>query len=305
MFDLLSSSIGPRIRIDVRIAPDLPPALADPNQIEMALLNLCVNARDAMPDGGALTIAASLDEASDGHRAKAEPGSYVLLSVTDTGTGMDAATLKNAFDPFFSTKAVGKGTGLGLSMVHGLAHQLGGVAAISSALGVGTTVELWLPASETAAEAVMLQGQSLPVPASGGTVLLVDDEDFVRANTAAMLEDMGYSVVQAKSAEIGQSILNDGRSIDLLITDHLMPGMSGADFARAARQSHPGLPVLLLSGYSEAADDIDPDLPLLSKPFRSAELLSALGRLAPAMPKADGRKARRPDPTRARRRPAA
>jgi len=304
IFDLLSSSIGPRIHIDVRIAPDLPPAMADANQIEMALLNLCVNARDAMPDGGTLTIAASLDEASKGHRAKAAPGAYILLSVTDTGTGMDAATLQHAFDPFFSTKEVGKGTGLGLSMVHGLAHQLGGVAAISSSLGVGTTVELWLPASDTAVEAGTLHAPTAPVPASGETVLLVDDEDVVRANTAAMLEDMGYLVVQARSAEIGQSLLDEGHSVDLLITDHLMPGMSGADFARGVRQSHPRLPVLILSGYSEASD-IASDMPLLSKPFRSTELLSALSRLGPLPPRIGGHKLRGSRPARARRRPAA
>jgi len=304
MFDLLSSSIGPRIQIEVRIAPDLPPAMADANQIEMALLNLCVNARDAMPDGGTLTISASLDEAATGHRAKAAPGAYILIAVADTGTGMDAATLQHAFEPFFSTKEVGKGTGLGLSMVHGLAHQLGGVAAIASAVGVGTTVELWLPASETAPESNAIDAPSLPAPSSGGTVLLIDDEDFVRANTAAMLEDMGYVVIQARSAEIGQSLLDEGRSVDLLITDHLMPGMSGADFARGIRQSHPSLPVLILSGYSEASD-IASELPLLSKPFRSTELVSALGRLRPVAPRVSGRKPTRTRPARAPRRPAA
>jgi nitrogen-specific signal transduction histidine kinase/CheY-like chemotaxis protein len=304
MFDLLSSSIGPRIQIEVRIAPDLPPAMADANQIEMALLNLCVNARDAMPDGGTLTISASLDEATTGHRAKAAPGAYILIAVADTGTGMDAATLQHAFEPFFSTKEVGKGTGLGLSMVHGLAHQLGGVAAIASAVGVGTTVELWLPASETAPESTPIDAPGLPAPSSGGTVLLIDDEDVVRANTAAMLEDMGYVVIQARSAEIGQSLLDAGRSVDLLITDHLMPGMSGADFARGIRQSHPSLRVLILSGYSEASD-IASELPLLSKPFRSTELVSALGRLKPVTPRVSGRKPTRPRPARARRRPAA
>ncbi len=266
------------VRLD--LAPDLPPARADPNQLEMALLNLAVNARDAMPEGGRLTIAASRESVRGRHPAGLKQGHYVRLAVADTGQGMDASTLAHAVEPFFSTKGVGRGTGLGLSMVHGLAAQLGGGLTIDSRPGDGTTVALWLPLS---AEPVGATGE---IRAAGpevqvrGRALLVDDEDLVRMSTADMLADLGFEVLEAASAEEALRILRDGTAVDLLVTDHLMPGMSGAELAHQARTLRPGLPVLIVSGYAEA-EGIAPDLPRLVKPFRVAELAERVAAIMP------------------------
>ena len=272
MIDLVASTIGPQIRVLVEAPHDLPTATADPNQLEMALLNLVVNARDAMPDGGTLRIAAMPETiVQDGDLA---PGRYICLSVTDTGTGMSAETMARAVEPFFSTKGVGKGTGLGLSMVHGLASQLGGALRLRSTAGEGTCVELWLPQGQAVAPLV-----SAAVPpvleASRGTALLVDDEEFVRLSTAAMLGELGYDVVEADSAEAALALIDAGMAPDLVVTDHLMPGMTGSDFARRLLRGDPALPVLVISGYAES-EGIAPDLPRLTKPFRRDELLRSL-----------------------------
>jgi CheY-like chemotaxis protein len=269
------------VKVVVDAPGDLPPANADPNQLEMALLNLSVNARDAMPDGGTLRISASAELVGPDHGSKLKPGAYLRLSVADTGAGMDEATLARAIEPFFSTKGVGKGTGLGLSMVHGLASQLGGALTIQSRPGLGTNVELWLPQSTTgAAEATRSPGA--PEPASNrGIALLVDDEELVRASTADMLIDLGYSVVEASSAEDALRLVDRGESFDLLVTDHLMPGMSGTELARTVRAARLGLPVLLVSGYGER-EGLDADLPRLTKPFRKDELASRLSELSAA-----------------------
>lgn len=262
---LLASSVGPRIALSFDIAPDTPPALADANQLELALLNLVVNARDAMPDGGRLTIAATRAPRRDRPPSEA----WVRIAVTDTGVGMDEATLKRAVEPFFSTKGVGKGTGLGLSMAHGLAGQLGGALEISSTPRVGTTVELFLPVAHAAPEAAAAAAAE-PKPAIGA-VLLVDDEDLVRASTREMLEELGYSVSEASSAHAALTMLETGAAFDWCVTDHMMPGMTGADLARAVRQRRPGVKVLVISGYA-GVDAIAPDLPRLAKPFRLEEL---------------------------------
>jgi signal transduction histidine kinase len=201
MADLIASTSGPQVRVVVNAADGLPPAKSDPNQLEMALLNLGVNARDAMPEGGTLRITADLEEVGADHRSGLRPGSYVRLSVADTGVGMDEATLKRAVEPFFSTKGIGKGTGLGLSMVHGLASQLGGALNVESRPGIGTNIELWLPASDLPADEAGLAAPASAAPARAGTALLVDDEELVRESTAGMLEDLGYEVVQAACAE--------------------------------------------------------------------------------------------------------
>jgi CheY-like chemotaxis protein len=196
------------------------------------------------------------------------------LSVADTGSGMDEATLARAVEPFFSTKGVGKGTGLGLSMVHGLASQLGGALTIQSRRGVGTNIELWLPLNSGPVSSDATRKE--PATKSGtGTALLVDDEDLVRASTADMLTDLGYSVVEAPSAEEALRLIRNGVRPDLLVTDHLMPGMNGTDLARIVRSERPGLQVLLVSGYADA-EDIAPDMPRLTKPFRSDELADRL-----------------------------
>jgi CheY-like chemotaxis protein len=242
----------------------------------MAILNLAVNARDAMPDGGRLTIAAALDRIAPGHRSNLPEGVCVRLSVSDTGVGMDAATLKRAVEPFFSTKGIGKGTGLGLSMVDGLLAQLGGAVTIQSRSGVGTCVELWLPITEGAEETPEQTAE--PASVAAGTALLVDDEAVVRASTAEMLMELGYRVIEASSAEKALDMIAGGVKPDLVVTDHLMPGMTGADLARQLKRQQPGLPVLIISGYAENAG-LDADLPLLVKPFRQADLAAFLAKL--------------------------
>jgi PAS domain S-box-containing protein len=276
MTDLFGGTMGPRIRLATDVPDDLPQVRADPNQLEMAILNLAVNGRDAMPDGGTLTITAGLVDAA-GH-ATLEPGSYVRLSVSDTGVGMDPETLGRAVEPFFSTKGVGKGTGLGLSMIHGLAAQLGGMLELSSTPGVGTTVSIWLPIAGPDTEAAPARRDLEGTPSGAGVVLLVDDEELVRRSTSHLLGDLGYTVVEASSAQEALAHLDDPR-ITLIVTDHLMPGMTGTQLARVAQgQGHPA-PILIISGYSEL-DEVAPDLPRLMKPFREAELSAALRGLA-------------------------
>jgi CheY-like chemotaxis protein len=240
----------------------------------MAILNLAVNARDAMENGGTLTIAADRAKSGAETPATLPPGEYVRLSVADTGVGMDEDTLKRAVEPFFSTKGVGKGTGLGLSMAHGLAAQLGGALSIRSKPGLGTTVDLWLPISDQTPVKALSQSAGAKERQATGTALVVDDEELVRASTAEMLVDLGYAVVEASSAEEALRLLHDGLHCDLLVTDHLMPGMSGTELAREVR-SQLGAPVLVVSGYAEV-DGIAPDLPRLTKPFRRDDLAECL-----------------------------
>jgi CheY-like chemotaxis protein len=260
------------------LADDLPPAVADANQLEMAILNLAVNARDAMPDGGILTISAARESVRPGHRSKLRQGHYVRLSVADTGIGMDQVTLARAIEPFFSTKGIGKGTGLGLSMVHGLASQLDGGLAIASTPGQGTTIELWLPISLTGAKDEERTSDTSARQTGRGTALLVDDENLVRMSTADMLMDLGYSVVEASSAEDALRLVDEGLRPDLLVTDHLMPGMTGVELAHALQTREPNLPVLIVSGYAEA-EGIAPGIARLTKPFRNSELAESLSGL--------------------------
>ncbi|MCR5874822.1 PAS domain S-box protein [Phenylobacterium sp. J426] len=277
MGDLISSTTGPQIRVAVNAPVDLPPAKADRNQLEMAILNLAVNARDAMPDGGVLRLSAELATLRGAHRSRLPAGDYIRLSVADTGVGMDAETQAKAIEPFFSTKGIGRGTGLGLSMVHGLALQLNGALTIESAPGLGANIELWLPVSREA-----IQPEAAPRAAERrsflGTVLLVDDEEVVRISTSDMLTDLGYRVVEAASAEEALRLLGEGLDPQLVVTDHLMPGMTGTDLARELRRTHPGVRTLLVSGYAEA-EGVAPDLPRLTKPFRNADLAEAMAAL--------------------------
>jgi PAS domain S-box-containing protein len=279
MGNLIASTTGPQIKVVTEAAPNLPHALADPNQLEMALLNLSVNARDAMPDGGTLRITVSCETLGPAHPAQLPPGDYIRLSVADTGVGMDEGTLARAIEPFFSTKGVGKGTGLGLSMVHGLASQLGGALTISSKAGIGTNIDLWLPVTETRAVADTLVAEPIDTEGHRGTALLVDDEELVRASTAHMLAELGYRVVEASSADEALSVIAREPALDLLITDHLMPGITGADLARAVQGQRPALPVLIVSGYADA-EGIAPDLPRLTKPFRQDELAAKIAALS-------------------------
>ncbi|WP_337243749.1 PAS domain-containing protein [Luteimonas sp. gir] len=279
MAELIASSSSPRVRLVLDIAEDLAPAIADPNQLEMALLNLSVNACDAMPDGGVLTLGARNARMDADTRADGlPPGDYVVVSVADTGHGMDEATRARAVEPFFSTKGIGRGTGLGLSMAHGLAAQLGGRLAIDSAPQRGTTMELWLPVGTRRAAANADSNEDDHVNTTDehrGTALVVDDEDAVRMCTADALDDMGYRVIEAGSAEEALAALEGGLAPDVLVTDHLMPGMTGAELARTVRDRLPGTAVVIVSGYTSMAE-FDPGLTILGKPFRQQELVASV-----------------------------
>jgi CheY-like chemotaxis protein len=274
MRDLLQRSLGPQIVIETRFPLALDTVMADPNQLETALLNLAINARDAMPAGGILTIAAR-NEATVGD-ATLRPGRYVRLTLRDSGEGMDAETLARATEPFFTTKGIGKGTGLGLSMVHGMVEQLGGQLVLHSKLGEGTTAELWLPAAE---KSTTVEEAGSDNPAIGQvrplTILAVDDDALVLANTRAMLEDLGHTVVVAYSGEQALDRLARTPAVDLVITDQAMPKMTGTELAEQIRVRRPGMPIVLATGYAELPA-VDPNLPRLSKPFRQDALAEAV-----------------------------
>jgi len=281
--DLVTRSIGPTIAVNLKSPPDLPAARVDPSQLELAVLNLAINARDAMPRGGVLTIEVKHEAVRPRPWETLKAGNYICVSVVDSGVGMDAATLKRAVEPFFSTKGVGKGTGLGLSMVHGLAAQSGGALLLSSKPGSGTRAELWLPvAEEKAAASEQTQAEAIPA-AYPSTVLLVDDEELVRIGTAEILMDLGYTVVQASSGAEALGLLRrDEFEIDLLVSDYLMPGIDGASFVREARKLRPGLPALLITGYTNLVQGPGAELPRLAKPFRQAELAARIAELVEA-----------------------
>ena len=274
--DLIRRSLGPTIDVVVDVPSNLPSARVDPNQLELALLNLAINAREAMPGGGRLTLAARFVEARGVHAVGLSPGRYVRLSAIDTGTGMDAATLARATEPFFSTKGVGKGTGLGLSMIHGLAAQSGGTLNLTSAPGKGTSVELWLPTTRDTAETASSDVFE-PIAAShAATVLLVDDEELVRSATAAMLRDLGYSVVEFGSASQAIAAVQSGIEADALVSDYLMPGMTGGALITELRAAGFKFPSLLVTGYAAAGEDVPADVPRLAKPFRQVDLARRL-----------------------------
>lgn len=279
MNELLGRVIGTDVTIIEDMAPGLPPVLIDENQLELALLNLAVNARDAMPDGGVITFSAAAVSAADAHAPPGlQPGGYVRLTVADNGIGMDQDVLSRAIEPFYTTKGVGKGTGLGLSMVHGLAAQSGGALALSSRPGEGTRIDLWLPESERQADvAIPAIGPQVDVSAvtvAPRTVLVVDDDVLVCAGTAAMLEDLGHTVLEAHSGAEALALLQSGRQIDLLITDQLMPKMTGTELIQIVRERWSDLCVILATGYAEQPVGVSPvsNLPRLAKPFRQEEL---------------------------------
>ena len=279
MRDLISSSIGPTIEVAIRPEEDLPLAIADPNQLELAILNLCVNARDAMPDGGRLTISVRREKVAKGAVPLLAPGDYVRLTVSDDGCGMSDETLHRAIEPFYSTKEIGRGTGLGLSMVHGLAAQLGGGFAISSELGQGTSVDLYLPAAAKSATEAGIAAKAAPRASERPlSVLLVDDEDLVRFATGEMVRELGHKVVEAGSGAEALEKLEQGLEVDVVITDYKMPRMDGADLAHRIREVRPGMPVLIITGYTGITDEAL-NLPRLAKPFGQAEIAAALGNL--------------------------
>lgn len=274
MIDMLGRSLGPAVTIATSLPLDLPFAQADANQLELALLNLSVNARDAMPAGGTLTISASEHEIRTGELRN---GRYVCISVTDSGDGMDNETLERAAEPFFTTKGVGKGTGLGLSMVHGMAEQLGGRLLLKSRIGEGTSVEIWLPIANAEPRIASLSGEveteTLETKPDSLVVLAVDDDVLVLVNVATMLEDAGYTVLQANSGMEALSVLRAAPRIDLVVTDHAMPNMTGCELAGAIRIERPQMPIILASGYADLPVGAAANISKLTKPFRQSDLI--------------------------------
>ena len=283
MSELIGRTVGPGIALRVVNRPGTWPALVDPNQLENALLNLCINARDAMPDGGTLLIETanrSID-LRGGAMRDLEPGAYLTLSVSDTGTGMTPEVAARAFDPFFTTKPLGLGTGLGLSMIYGFAKQSGGQVRIHSQPGDGTTVTLFLPrhGGEAAEpEPAAGAGPDLRLAGAGETVLVVDDEPTVRMLVGDVLSELGYACLEAGDGSAGLAILRSGARIDLLVTDVGLPGgMNGRQVADAARELRPGLKVLFITGYAESAavggGDLEAGMAVLTKPFAMDDLV--------------------------------
>ncbi|MGO7905061.1 PAS domain S-box protein [Rhizobium leguminosarum] len=281
MMDMLSRSLGPLTVIETSFPVRLPTILTDPNQLEMAILNLVVNARDAMPSGGRIVLRA-FEESLPSGKIPLPPGRYVRIAVIDEGEGMDAKTLEQAITPFFTTKGVGKGTGLGLSMVQGLASQSGGRLMMKSSLGEGTTAELWFPVASVAqtTEAAADRPQQEENAPRRLRIVAVDDDGLVLMNTTLMLEDLGHTVFEAMAGPEALDILRK-QQVDLVICDHAMPRMTGAQLAQAIRSEWPDMPIILATGYAEIPEGAGiVDLPRLGKPFSQAQLAEAISRIA-------------------------
>lgn len=282
MADMLQRSLGPTVEIRMDLAEALPAIRVDPNQFELAILNLSLNGRDAMPQGGQLTISARREAVSSGEVQGVVAGEYVCVAVADTGTGMDEATLARAPEPFFTTKEVGKGTGLGLSMVYGLAAQSGGAARIVSRPARGTTVVLWLPVAGTVtAEAAVTAAATGNKHRTGQScrVLVVDDDSLVAESTVSMLEHLGHQAVITTSGSLALETLRAEPQIDLVITDQVMPGMTGLELARRMRQIRPELPIILATGYSDLTQRrTEPGVTTLDKPYHLEKLAAMIAR---------------------------
>lgn len=282
MGELLQRSINESIQLDMQLSDQLWVAEADPNQLESALLNLVLNARDAMPDGGQLvvnTFNQHLDQGFTEAHGNLQSGDYVVLSVTDTGCGMPQSTMNRAFDPFFTTKPIGQGTGLGLSMIYGFSKQSGGHVTIQSEVDNGTTVNLYLPRyMGNLAKDPLIDVQQAPFAQDGETVLIVEDDPAVRVLVSAVLSELGYAFVEAGDADSAVPILDSGQRIDLLISDVGLPGMNGRQLAEIGRQYRPDLKVLFITGYAEHAavrgGFLDPGMQMITKPF-TFDLLTA------------------------------
>jgi PAS domain S-box-containing protein len=289
LLSLLHSTLGGAVTIETDTCAGLWHALVDPTQIEMIILNLAINARDAMGSGGRLTLSTA-NAVIDTPALRAEepgPGEYVVLSVTDTGSGMSDEVLQKAFEPFFTTKEVGKGSGLGLAQVFGFAKQSGGGARIETELGVGTTVKVYLPRVQAPELPVGTpeHDHSTPIGDASNTVLLVDDDTSVREVTAQMLANLGYSVIQADGGSKALQLLEGGTKVDLLLADFAMPGMNGGELARAVLSRYPKLPVVFITGYAELGELGMGSSTIIQKPFREEQLASKiLGALAEASP---------------------
>jgi signal transduction histidine kinase/CheY-like chemotaxis protein len=290
MSNLLNRSIGENIRLETRLAPELWHTFTDASQLESAVVNLCVNSRDAMPEGGRLTIETAnvtLDDAYAAANIDVRPGEYVMIAVTDSGTGMTPDVIARAFDPFFTTKGTGKGTGLGLSQVYGFVRQSGGHVGIDSRPGAGTTVRIYLPRHLgpllPAAAAATAAAAAREAPASRTPqelVLVVEDEERVRSIAVEALRNLGYSVMAADGPEQALGLIENGAAPHLLFTDVVMPGMNGRVLAERIREKRPGIKVLFTTGYSRGAaladGATDRSAPLLSKPFTIDQLASKI-----------------------------
>ena len=276
MVDLLERSLGPRVGLRLDLPEGLPPARIDANQLELAILNLAINARDAMPDGGSIDIKVAEYQAINDPALQS--GRYLKASVTDTGQGMTPEILKRAIEPFFSSKPLGKGTGLGLSMVHGLAVQLGGALQLTSTVGKGTTATLLLPVATAVPENDSPAQKPQKVNRSA-VILFVDDDPLIAMSTTEMLEDLGHRVIGANSGPHALDILRSEQPIDLMMTDHVMPGMTGIELAAASREVRPWLPILLATGYADLPEGAQLDLPRLAKPYHQDQLRDRLDQL--------------------------
>lgn len=284
MQEFLSQTIGPAISIILDVPDDIPPVKIDANQLELALMNLAVNSRDAMPNGGTLTISCRANSIDTGKLPPTlSAGDYVSISIADTGEGMSDETLSKAMEPFFTTKGVGKGTGLGLSMVHGLTAQCGGAMTIASRVSRGTTVTLWLPMAGAGDLITLPTAQSSKPPQKEGRklrILLVDDDFLVRTNTALMMSDLGHTVIEAWSAKSALELLQRDTRIEVVVTDYLMPGMNGLDLANAIRRNVPQLPIVLTTGYAETRSSAEMLFPRLPKPYTQDQLAKILDTIA-------------------------
>ena len=281
MMGLIDRSVGPMVRVEIQAESAVPAVDIDPNQLEMALLNLAVNARDAMVSGGVLTIGLREQVVEIDDQLGINPGRYVVLSVRDTGEGMDSETLAKAVEPFFSTKGVGKGTGLGLSMVFGLAQQSGGVLRLESAPSSGTTARLWLPVAKQAALPSGRAPSVVTQASDRAKILFVDDDLLIAGSTVDLLEDLGHEVIEVHSAIEALRLLENGLAADLLITDHAMPGMTGIELVREVRRQYPQLPILLATGFAELEAGKMVDVARLPKPYTQAQLATEIARLLP------------------------
>lgn len=272
MADLIGSTVGPDVSLSIDMADALPPVMVDRHQLELAILNLAVNAREAMAQGGRLRIAATPVQGAPGGLG----GDFVRLTIDDDGVGMTPETARRATEPFFTTKPNGQGVGLGLSVVDGFVSQAGGAMEMTSARGQGTRIDLWLPAHGAAAAATVPATPPAPATSSGDdTVLLIDDETIVRMGTAAMLGELGYSVVEADTAGEALDMIASGLRPDIVVTDHLMPGMTGAELAQRLKAEWPTTAVLIISGF-QGVDTIAPDVVRVAKPFRQTHLAAGI-----------------------------
>jgi PAS domain S-box-containing protein len=280
MSEMLHRSLGPMTMIEIDIPEGLPTVKADANQLETALLNLTVNSRDAMPEGGTIKISGRLVATPPMMGTKALNGECVVLTVSDTGEGMDPNTLSRALEPFFTTKGIGKGTGLGLSMVHGITEQLGGRLRLESNKGKGTSVELWLPLTqgEVLLPAAPPEIRIAEVNKKSLVVVVVDDDKLVLTNTKAMLEDFGHTVIDATSGAAALELIRKSPHVDLVITDQAMPQMTGMQLAAAIKVDWPNLPILLVSGYAELPSKTPFHVPKLAKPFSLDDLEDAISK---------------------------